>query len=747
MRRASVSAAGFALAAGLAADPERTVHVSPAPDRNGRLLLACVEPLELSARGMELAGVALNALRETFAATAGGPTEALLAACAAANRAVIAENRPESTGRWDRRICIGATVIALAGREIVIAQAAPSQALMVQDGQVYAFPDIASWRGDYVPGMPTSESHPLGFAEEITPRLYSSEAAPGDLIALCSTSVGRAFGRSEEAAVALHGGQVLTADLEGSVDWLERLLARHDVADAFAVVASISRLSRRTGGGTVFTVSRTPAADSSRQKTSRDNRPRADALAAPSAVPVAALTVEPEGEDARAPAFEGVRDTLIGIAEFISPRRKAPVPSYDPRARALAAPGAMSVSRYREPSGFPAEWRANLPRGPGVHVPARLLAVSLAIFVAIGGTSFAVGQQRDREARAEASLVSADQALQEALANPVSAVSLVNQAESAIADAKRSGAAGDALAGRERDLLAVRDRVWRVQRLENVVRLGALPLEGRSGSVRLALSGTTLYLAAGNLYELDADGRTLVTILEAGDDVEGVPAGSVRDVSIDGGNVVASDGAATYARDKRGNWKRQELMIADVGGLRTDIPTISWGNAIYSLSWDDDIVRFEQTSGGPLAEIWAPAVESPDLEFARDIAIDGRIHVLLEDGRTLTFSRGAQTGTVAPFVHPTLTSAAFLAQAPFSTEFYIIDPTSRIGGNSGRVVRANAAGEAVQLLTPSPEPGDLLGEAAAAALSTAQDMAIDELSGMVYWVSGGEIWQASLPRT
>ena len=147
MRRASVAAAGFALAAGLAADPERYVLVSHSPDRFGRLLLACVEPLEPSARGNELANVALKAISEAFHSSPGSPTEALLAAFDAANGAVVAENRPLSTGRWDRRICVGATAIALTSQEIIVAQSAPSQAILVQDGQVYAFPDVASWRG------------------------------------------------------------------------------------------------------------------------------------------------------------------------------------------------------------------------------------------------------------------------------------------------------------------------------------------------------------------------------------------------------------------------------------------------------------------------------------------------------------------------------------------------------------------------------------------------------------------------
>src|SRR5918998_1338665 len=202
MGRASVTAVGFALSDGSAADTAGVASVAPVPDRFGRVLLACVEPIELSSRGMELAAVALRAIREPFAATAGTPAEALAAAFAAANAAVMAQNRPLATGSWERRICVGATAVALAGREIVVAQASPSQAILVQDGQVYAFPDVASWRGDYAPETAVAESHPLGFSDEQIPRLYHSEAAPGDLVILCATNLGRALARDERAIVA-----------------------------------------------------------------------------------------------------------------------------------------------------------------------------------------------------------------------------------------------------------------------------------------------------------------------------------------------------------------------------------------------------------------------------------------------------------------------------------------------------------------------------------------------------------------
>ncbi len=745
MGRASVTVVDFALADGAPADTAAIIHVAPAADRFGRVLLASVEPLECSPRGAELAKVALHVLRDTFAATPGSCAIALAAAFDAANAAVIAENRPLITGRWERRICVGASAVALAGREIVVAQAAPSQAILVQDGQVYAFPDVASWRGDYAPEEPVLESHPLGFAEDEAPRFYHSEALPGDLVTLCSTSLGRVLARDERAVVDLYGGALLTGDLAGSVDRLQRLLAQHDVTEAFAVVASVSRLPARSRlrprltrvreSRTVIQRSGRVAADAGTHK----NIQGITALNAELVAPVLPSSIAPP------PLFEGFRDWAIDLAELFSGNRQQRAPAHQTRRSALAAPGALSVRRYRDTAGIPPEWRANLPRGPGVHLPVRFLAVSLLLFATLGGTGLAVDHQRDREARVESSLAAADVALSRALENPGTAMSSITEAETAVATARKSGATGDAVVRREQELARVRDQVLGILRLGDVVRIGALPADSGEELVRLALANETLYVAAGNLYEVDFKQGRLVALLSRGAALGGGSAGEIRHVSIDSGSLVASDGATTYRRDKAGNWQRQPLAVADVDGLRPDSPVVTWGDASYALSREGDLVRFDQASGGSFATTWAAVEDQPDLESARDFVIDGRIHVLLEDGRALTFSRGALMGTVSPFVVPALDGAAFLADAPFANALYIVDRKGTIGENTGRIVRVDADGKVRQYLTPAPVPGDLEGNAAATALAEVADLAIDELTGAVYWVSGGELWSATLP--
>src|SRR4051812_666510 len=346
MGRASVTVVGFALADGSAADAAGVTSVTPVPDRFGRVLLACVEPSELSSRGMELAAVALRAIRETFAATAGTAAEALAASFAAANAAIMVQNRPLATGRWERRISVGATAVALAGREIIVAQASPSQAILVQDGRAYAFPDVASWRGDYTPDTSVAESHPLGFSDEQTPRFFHSEAAPGDLIVLCATSLGRALARDERAIVDLYGGALLTQDLEGSADRLERLLTAHDVADAFAIVASISRLPGRSRlrlrlqPGLAPRAKRATLSSAAGSAAQRSALNQTDPVVAPAANAERPWAMLPDFDE-RPPLFEGLRDWVIDLAELFSGSRQQRTTASATRRTALAAPGAM----------------------------------------------------------------------------------------------------------------------------------------------------------------------------------------------------------------------------------------------------------------------------------------------------------------------------------------------------------------------------------------------------------------------
>jgi hypothetical protein len=712
MRRPSVAAAGFALIDGQAADPDGIVFIDQAPDRWGRLLLACVEPGEFSERGLELAAVALRTLRHVFAVTPGAASEALHTAFAAANDALLAENRVLTTGRWERRICVGATAVVLQGRDVYVAQAAPSQAILIQDQRVYAFPEVASWRGDYVPDAIIPQSLPLGLAEDPATQIFQSDAAPGDLIALCATSVGHQLARDDESLLALFDASLLTDDLEGSVDRLERLIVRKGIVSSFAVVASITRL----GATQQFPGMRT-----------RSRRSLAGGISG-------------SGQDDALPVPRGAlaRDAAIAVAERFSRAVPAPAQESAARKRITAAPGAQSVRRYRESGGLPVELRANLPRGPVVHVPARVLAISVALLMVAGGAGATVNFQHGRDARARAALAEVDRSLQDAAANPLVATSMVTQAEQALDEARASGANPDLVSEYARALSTVRDNAWKMRRLQDVQMLGALPTSAVGVPARLALSGETLYVAAGDLYELHPREKRLVLLLAQGTDVAGKRVGKLRSVSVDGGVVIASDGTATFFRDSQGAWQRRALAVNEVGKMSDTLPIVSWGDAAYGVSWEGNIVRFFETSAGPQAEDWSTSEQNPDLLQVMDFVIDGKIHLLLQDGRILTFSRGQLESTVTPFVTPRLGTPRSLAQAPLAAQRYLVDGDAVIGSNQGRFIRVDGNGNTTQFLTPETAT-------AGNALANVDEVAIDELTGTVFWIADDVVWQARLP--
>ena len=710
MRRPSVTAAGFALIDGHAADPDGIVFIDQAPDRWGRLLLACVEPGEYSARGLELAAVALRTLRQSFRATPGSGPEALLTAFAAANEALLAENRVLTTGRWERRICVGATAVVIQGREVYVAQAAPSQAILIQDRRVYAFPELASWRGDYVPEAIVPESLPLGLAEDPATQIFQSDAAPGDLITLCSTAVGQQLARDDASLEALWDASLVSEDLEGSVDRLERLMVRTGIMSSFAVVASVARL----GAPQQFPGMR-----------SRTRRAAAGASGS-------------GDEYAASPRGAAARDLAIGVVERLSRARPRSAADDAARRRLQAAPGAQSIRRYRNAGGIPVEVRANLPRGPVVHVSARVLAISFAVLMVAGGAGATVNFRHDREVRAQAALAVVDSSLQDAQANPLVATSMVARAEQAMEEAQAAGADPTLVSQYARTLSAVRDQAWNMRRLQNVQMLGAIPSAAPDMPARLAMSGNTLYVAAGDLYELHPAEKRLLLLLAQGTDIDGKRVGKLRSVSIDGGAVVASDGTATYVRDSQGKWQRRELAIKDVGRLTDTLPVISWGDATYGISWEGDIVRFFETSAGPQSELWATSALNPDLLQVTDFVIDGKIHLLLQDGRILTFSRGQLEGTTTAFVTPRLSSPRSLAEAPLAALRYLVDSDATVGNNQGRFIRVDQSGNTTQYLTPDDA-------ATWDALAGVDEVAIDELSGAVFWIADGVLWQARLP--
>lgn len=743
MHRSTLAAAAFALAAGQPAPADRLVHVDDRPAPNRARLAVAVEPLAPGPRGDEAAALALTALREGFAAEPALPAaKALLRGFAAANQTLLAENRSAAGGRWDGRVFAGATAIALAGREAIIAQVPPSQAIVVQDKRRYAFPSLASWRPDYLPPDDGPEPDPLGYRDACRPLLYRTLAVPGDLFLLCSSGIARGLALTDPDAIAVDH------DVEATLDRLGALVATRELDDAFAAAIRLEAVPRRRTRplSPPATAHRLPAGPS---------WPRP--APAPGAVARAVVpAVEPrpgrwgEGREERQPPaapglnaavlalspatfdpFAALRLGLVGLVEWLAPRpRRVP-------ARPRRVPGVASIRRYRGGPSLPISVRASLPRGLVPTWLGRSAASVLATALLVGGTTLAFEVQRARADGARSALAALEIAVADLAADPL-AVGGLPRAEAALAAAGAAGVPPAALAAPLQALETARDTAWGIERLIAPVRLGRLPEALAGREVRLLAVGDRALLAGYGLYEIDPETGRLVELLVPGDTVGGVAVGPIVDAVVDAAGVAVSDGRAVYLRAADG-WSRTPFAGSGPPSGRT----AGFGGYLYALAGDGSIVKYVDDGDAFAPWPWAGPGDHPDLADARDIAVDGRVHVLLDDGRVLRFYQGVlEAANVVP-VMPTLGGDAFFGAAPGSRALYLVDPAARIGPVAGRIIRFDAGGATQQFAAPVPR-GEAAA-AAAAALAGAREVAVLEGSGRVLFLSGDDLWLAGLP--
>lgn len=806
-----MTAVAFALTAGEPSDVRDLLHVDPFP-AGGRHLLACVEPLEPSTRGFEVAALALKALHETFAAGAAlPPAAALVAAFVAANATVLDENRPSAGCRWERRVHVGAAAIAVAGNDLTVAQVPATQVLIVQERQLYAFPELASWCPRYVPTSDRPEPDPLGYGEVVRPALFRTRTAPGDLLVLCSSAVARHLARDADLAVRWQSEALLLGDLDGTLDELGRVIAAHGLDDAHAggiVLGGSAGLDRgiealRHGRDRLRTAcsAGTPRTTASASR----RRPRVDAPLTRRGLPRGSDAVGIAGRSnwsglgvaidpaptpptstvvaggstpdstwpgptvrlapgpapkqrpvaiAGGAAFEpgrqpggpvpGVRLRLAGLSRRVLPRSRPPGVRLGAHRRAIGAPGAGSVRRYRRRTAGPAGWRGNLPRGPEVRVPRRLLTAVVVGVLALGGSAFAVDRHRDRINRAEAAIAAVDFHLG-AADQAVDAENAIARTQAALDEARRSGAAPGTIDARQRDLDAARDLAAGTGRLVELTRLGRLPESLRNRSVRLVRTGREVFLVGGGLYQLDADDRRLVRLLAPGTQLDGGIVGELHDAVADGGGVVATDGAALYARDAAGRWTRRPLGHETGAAAWPPMPSAAFDGGFYAFDRPGRILHFPAATVGAPPRTWAEVGQLAEPAGVRDLAIDGRVHLLLDDGRVLSFYRGKLEATLAPVLSPPLADPVALYAETDANFLYLADAGTEQGTTAGRIVRLDGEGRAWALLPPEAGGEDGVAREAAVALGDVRDLVVDESAGALYFLTEDALWGAKLP--
>jgi hypothetical protein len=739
---------------------------------SGRRLYAVTEPLAPTADGMRVAAEAISALGETFQHAQGTLSTALRAACDSAHERVREANQPDGPRSLDDRIYVGLTAVAVEHDAMLIAQAPPGQALVVQDRQLYAVPSLDSWRPDFNAGAEDEASRPLGVGPHPALRISSTNASPSDHVVLCSSGLGACLSRGldkEQTAPAalvpaLTGNPTeLAADLDELAEAL---------GEGRCLAACVYQLDSDTHwiwtADRAVTTGRSPLESSATDVVARNTREKglaevrvhsgqSDAQPeqdAPSGS-VDARTIDPEpassGERVPDPdrprgfgrsteTMDRVQIVCVAAFERLVGGLSARLRRGDRRS-SFSAPGARTMHLYRGSFTGPIapSIRAHLPRGPRVHLPVRLLSVLATAILLVAIAGFLYDRDRDRDARAETYLARADAQLRTvATANDGSDLTAaLGNAQSAIDEARDNGANDQLLASRQAVVDEARDAMRGIDRLENVTRLGTLPTVDEGVARRLIINGPDVYLLAGGLYHVDAQSRALTLLLERGMRIDRATVHELRDVTVDNGVLTATDGLALYRLEADGSWDRQRIGRVDDKTPWTPTASAAFEGSYYLLDGDNgQILKFPAENLTSLPDDWAGANERDELSGALDMVIDGRIYVLLDDGTIQSYYRGSADGTLSIEVDPGLKNPAALFGGGANAYLYVAD-----GGSGGRITRVDRNGEDVrQYLLPTDSP-----DGTAVAFAAIEDFVVNEAVGIIYVLSGNQLWSATVP--
>lgn len=196
---------------------------------------AILEPLNVHPESAELAPLVLDRLEQELATRMSfTATSAISASVEAVNEELhhYNQHRPR-----EDRLYYGLTCGISRGDNLYLAQVVPSQILIAQDGELYAFPDLSTWHWSRRSETQTALEQPLGLHGEIEPDLYHTRVEPGDLIVLCSGSLARVIQR-EPQDVFTRG------DADAAIEHLRDLAHAYNVDNATSAAIAVTRASR-----------------------------------------------------------------------------------------------------------------------------------------------------------------------------------------------------------------------------------------------------------------------------------------------------------------------------------------------------------------------------------------------------------------------------------------------------------------------------------------------------------------------
>ena len=752
-------AVGFSIVAGIPADARQwiTVDLSGYPTSGRRGYIVATEPigsawnaLTISAR---IRDVVISELRRRQHMPA---DEALGRALAVANGVVSTQGREQALSGPERAPLVGVSAVVFEDYLATIAHLPPGQIVLVQDGLIYTVPEFASWLPSYQPrDIPGNHAEPLGYARWTAPVIAQTELRPGDTFILSSQAVGRAM--AEDFAASNTDVNDLSRlhhrDPDQVLDFVRDVVIDHDMHAAAAAIVSFPPLPSSQEVQTFADVKRRTVDRWRHFRAVVRRRPPVEGERVQQAVTEVEVPDEPV--PAPPPREDRPNPAVQRLSKVFEPRVSGKALWRRPTEQAqLGVPGKHGVDLFRGQSNSMGDrsWRQNLPRLPIIGSawiwPLLLLIVAGMV---LGGLTL-----RERLAEPEADIDATIDQIDRAIVaardedDPTEAARELEVILDYIDDARDQAVPDEMLEPREVAVTELLDDVTNVVRTSDVQRIGSLPEEFEDATVQGITTPAGVFFVAGSLYQyrpsVTDDTPELVTILQEGTTVGSAAVGSLWGLAFDVYGLYATDGDTVFLLPVESEqW--QAIPLGRINDQQwTPGPVAAFDGALYLLQADyRQIYRFPiaGTDGTAEPRDWLLAGARDRINEATDIAIDGRIYVLLEDGTIQVMLRGDLDSELSPpYIAPDQATA--LAGPGDSGYLYAVASVEDAG--DGRIVAFGTdGGNAVQLKLPI---GFTTGDVdVRMPFDGVQDVVVDESTGTIYIINADAVWTTrySLP--
>jgi hypothetical protein len=766
------TAVGFAIAGGAPADARQWITIDlagyPGSDRRGYIV--ATEPLQRSWHGIDLANQAREIiLTELRRLRHLPPDEALGRSLAAANGIVVSRNHEAAqNGLVDDVSFVGVSAVVFEENLATIAHVPPGQLILIEDGLVYTVPAFQSWFPDYAvdPHGPAA-AEPLGYASWTAPLMAQSDVRAGDTVILCTADLGRAFvedavasGHSERDLVWIHG-----RDPDDVLDVLKGILIDSELPSAAAAVISFPPLPSVAEIQTFADV-RLRARDTFRHATAgiRQLLPTRDERVAPPPASIPTGSELPAPVSAIPQVMEGAHVRTGRAAPPLQERlQRVFEPKPDSRAQwqrrsqvaEFGVPASHGVAVYRSPSGYVSDrgWRHRLPRlpiiGSGWIWPILVMVAIGMVLGALWMRQELLGTNVSPDvvlARIDQDIVTAREA-----DVPADILTALNAAQEEIDRANEIGLDPSLLDPRQQVVTEMMDAETNVIRMSDVQRIGSLPDELETSNIQGVNTPAGVFFVAGNLYQYrpneEGQAPELIKILAQGDEIGGSQVGALWGVAFDARGLYATDGDTVFMLPI----ESQEWRAVSLGRINnqawTPGPLAAFDGSVYLLQSEyRQIYRFSIASSESTAQPvdWLLTGARDSADDATDIAIDGNIYMLIEDGTMQLLRLGDLQGSVTPDYVGDDRAVSLVGRGGLG---YLYEMVLAEDSEDARIVAFDLSGEnAVQLRLPI---GFSTGDAnVAAPFDGVQEIIVEESTGTIYIINADGIWTArySLPE-